>query len=92
MKKDAGRQRWSPYLRQMKKNGDPDNSLSADERSDDGLTDYHGITLMIICTYFLFLCYIYQFIRLFIYNNESHNEYRFKTSISRLQHNFIVML
>ena len=42
MKKDAGRQRWSPYLRQLKKNGDPDNSLSADERSDDGLTDYHG--------------------------------------------------
>ena len=42
LKKDAGRQRWSPYLRQLKKNGDPDNSLSADERSDDGMTDYHG--------------------------------------------------
>ena len=42
LKKDAGRQRWSPYLRQLKKNGDLDNSLSADERSDDGMTDYHG--------------------------------------------------
>ena len=41
MKKDAGRQRWSPYLRQLKKNGDLDSSMS-DDRSEDGLTDYHG--------------------------------------------------
>ncbi|CAI9717052.1 homeobox Lhx3-like [Octopus vulgaris] len=39
LKKDAGRQRWSPYFRQMKRNGDPDSSLSADDRSDDGLTE-----------------------------------------------------
>jgi LIM homeobox protein 3/4 len=41
LKKDAGRQRWSPYLRQLKKNGDIDSSLS-DDRSEDGMTDYHG--------------------------------------------------
>ncbi|XP_052231354.1 LIM/homeobox protein Lhx3-like [Dreissena polymorpha] len=40
LKKDAGRQRWSPYLRQLKKNGDLDSSLS-DDRSEDGMTDYH---------------------------------------------------
>ncbi|XP_053380832.1 LIM/homeobox protein Lhx3-like isoform X1 [Mercenaria mercenaria] len=40
LKKDAGRQRWSPYLRQLKKNGDIDSSLS-DDRSEDGMTDYH---------------------------------------------------
>jgi len=45
LKKDAGRQRWSPYLRQLKKNGDIDSSLS-DDRSEDGMTDYHGTCLL----------------------------------------------
>ncbi|KAL4219061.1 LIM/homeobox protein Lhx3 [Mactra antiquata] len=45
LKKDAGRQRWSPYLRQLKKNGDMDSSLS-DDRSEDGMTDYHDIDEM----------------------------------------------
>ncbi|CAC5371031.1 LIM/homeobox protein Lhx3-like [Mytilus californianus] len=39
LKKDAGRKRWSPYFRQLKRNGDPDSSQSADDRSDDGLLD-----------------------------------------------------
>ena len=39
LKKDAGRNRWSPYFRQLKRSGDPDSSLSADDRSDDGLDD-----------------------------------------------------
>ncbi|XP_046328351.1 LIM/homeobox protein Lhx3-like [Haliotis cracherodii] len=39
LKKDAGRQRWNPYFRQIKREGDHDSSLSADDRSDDGLTD-----------------------------------------------------
>lgn len=39
LKKDAGRKRWSPYFRQLKRNGDPDSSNSADDRSDDGLLD-----------------------------------------------------
>nr|KAG5712036.1 hypothetical protein BaRGS_020762 [Batillaria attramentaria] len=44
LKKDAGRQRWNPYFRQIKREGDPDSSLSADDRSDDGMTDssFHG--------------------------------------------------
>ena len=58
LKKDAGRQRWSPYLRQMKKNGDPDNSLSADERSDDGLTDYHGNIIMYLLQH-LFIIHLF---------------------------------
>ncbi|KAL3872298.1 hypothetical protein ACJMK2_040232, partial [Sinanodonta woodiana] len=46
LKKDAGRQRWSPYMRQMKKSTDLDNSLSSpDDRSDDGIQDsqYHDL-------------------------------------------------
>ncbi|XP_035829246.1 LIM/homeobox protein Lhx3 isoform X2 [Aplysia californica] len=39
LKKDAGRQRWNPYYRQMKREGEADSSLSADERSDDGSLD-----------------------------------------------------
>ncbi|XP_059157956.1 LIM/homeobox protein Lhx3-like [Physella acuta] len=39
LKKDAGRQRWNPYYRQMKREGDHDSSLSADDRSDDGSLD-----------------------------------------------------
>lgn len=39
LKKDAGRQRWSPYFRQLKRNGDHDSSQSADDRSDDGMPD-----------------------------------------------------
>ncbi|CAG5124527.1 unnamed protein product, partial [Candidula unifasciata] len=39
LKKDAGRQRWNPYYRQMKREGEQDSSLSADERSDDGKHD-----------------------------------------------------
>ncbi|XP_070176205.1 LIM/homeobox protein Lhx3-like [Littorina saxatilis] len=44
LKKDAGRQRWNPYFRQIKREGDPDSSQSADDRSDDGMTDssFHG--------------------------------------------------
>ncbi|XP_076436153.1 LIM/homeobox protein Lhx3-like [Babylonia areolata] len=39
LKKDAGRQRWNPYFRQIKREGDPDSSQSADDRSDDGSLD-----------------------------------------------------
>lgn len=39
LKKDAGRNRWSPYFRQLKRNGDPDSSNSADDRSDICLDD-----------------------------------------------------
>ncbi|XP_041370648.1 LIM/homeobox protein Lhx3-like isoform X2 [Gigantopelta aegis] len=39
LKKDAGRNRWNPYFRQIKREGDPDSSQSGDDRSDDGLTD-----------------------------------------------------
>ena len=38
LKKDAGRQRWNPYFRQIKPNGsrqESDGGQSADERSDD---------------------------------------------------------
>lgn len=39
LKKDAGRNRWSPYFRQLKRNGDQDSSNSADDRSDICLDD-----------------------------------------------------
>ena len=39
LKKDAGRNRWNPYFRQIKREGDQDSSQSGDDRSDDGLTD-----------------------------------------------------
>lgn len=46
LKKDAGRQRWSPYFRHSsmgKRHPDTDGSLSPDDRSDDGLGDtYHS--------------------------------------------------
>ncbi|CAL1542737.1 unnamed protein product [Lymnaea stagnalis] len=42
LKKDAGRQRWNPYYRQMKREGEQDSSLSADERSDD---EFYIITI-----------------------------------------------
>ncbi|XP_050399194.1 LIM/homeobox protein Lhx3 isoform X2 [Patella vulgata] len=38
LKKDAGRNRWNPYFRQVKREDELDSSLSADERSDDGMT------------------------------------------------------
>ena len=49
LKKDAGRQRWNPYFRQIKREGDPDSSQSADDRSDDGMTDssFHGVLLCV---------------------------------------------
>ncbi|XP_021340793.1 LIM/homeobox protein Lhx3-like isoform X2 [Mizuhopecten yessoensis] len=39
LKKDAGRNRWSPYFRQLKRSGDADSSQSADNMSDDGQLD-----------------------------------------------------
>lgn len=45
LKKDAGRNRWSPYFRQLKRNGDQDSSNSADDRSDICLDD--GMILLV---------------------------------------------
>lgn len=42
LKKDAGRNRWNPYFRQMKhrqQGGESDGALSADETCSDGAVD-----------------------------------------------------
>ena len=52
LKKDAGRQRWNPYFRQMKgRHDDSDGSVTADDRREDSVDAFSEYAFCHYCLY-----------------------------------------